>query len=161
MQSSPSFDPSTFSLLDDSFGLCPPTHAPDRWSHFLDNITRLNDNADELTTYKVHPPFTACLPATSRAGSGGARLAVRGKRLSRCVMLMTTARLPPQVFYLARHGQGWHNVAEAKYGTEAWNNYWSRVNTDGEMTVRSPSPPLPAVDLAAPFVWLTSHRRIH
>ncbi|GAA5899462.1 uncharacterized protein JCM6883_005228 [Sporobolomyces salmoneus] len=39
-----------------------------------------------------------------------------------------------KVFWVARHGQGWHNVAEAKYGTEAWNNYWSMEYGDGNMT---------------------------
>lgn len=26
-----------------------------------------------------------------------------------------------RVFYLGRHGQGWHNVAESYYGTEEWD----------------------------------------
>jgi hypothetical protein len=26
-----------------------------------------------------------------------------------------------KVLFLGRHGQGWHNVAEAKYGTKAWD----------------------------------------
>ncbi|KAF2119226.1 histidine phosphatase superfamily [Lophiotrema nucula] len=30
-----------------------------------------------------------------------------------------------KVLFLGRHGQGWHNVAETKYGTEAWDCYWS------------------------------------
>ncbi|PVH92590.1 phosphoglycerate mutase-like protein [Periconia macrospinosa] len=30
-----------------------------------------------------------------------------------------------KVLFLGRHGQGWHNVAESKYGTEAWDCYWS------------------------------------
>ncbi|GAA5923036.1 putative phosphomutase [Sporobolomyces koalae] len=39
-----------------------------------------------------------------------------------------------KVFFLARHGQGWHNVAEAKYGTDAWNNKWSMEYGDGNLT---------------------------
>jgi broad specificity phosphatase PhoE len=30
-----------------------------------------------------------------------------------------------KVLFLGRHGQGWHNVAETKYGTAAWDCYWS------------------------------------
>jgi len=26
-----------------------------------------------------------------------------------------------KVIFFARHGQGWHNVAEAKYGTKRWD----------------------------------------
>ncbi|GAA5895129.1 hypothetical protein JCM5296_000888 [Sporobolomyces johnsonii] len=39
-----------------------------------------------------------------------------------------------KVFFLARHGQGWHNVAETKYGTKAWDEYWSMQYGDGEIT---------------------------
>ena len=31
---------------------------------------------------------------------------------------------------LARHGQGYHNVAYDKYGEKAWYDYWSRLNGD-------------------------------
>ncbi|CAK5284545.1 unnamed protein product [Mycena citricolor] len=33
-----------------------------------------------------------------------------------------------------RHGQGWHNVAEEKYGTVAWDEYWAKQNGDDELT---------------------------
>ncbi|SCZ90286.1 BZ3500_MvSof-1268-A1-R1_Chr1-3g01894 [Microbotryum saponariae] len=46
-----------------------------------------------------------------------------------------------KVVYLARHGQGYHNVAESKYGTAAWDAYWSRLETDGNITW-GPDPPL-------------------
>ncbi|GAA5994981.1 putative phosphomutase [Rhodotorula paludigena] len=39
-----------------------------------------------------------------------------------------------KVFYLARHGEGWHNVGEREHGTEAWNSYWSMLNGDGNIT---------------------------
>ncbi|KAF2133753.1 phosphoglycerate mutase-like protein [Dothidotthia symphoricarpi CBS 119687] len=32
-----------------------------------------------------------------------------------------------KVLFLGRHGQGWHNVAEAKYGTKAWDCYYSTL----------------------------------
>ncbi|KIL58025.1 hypothetical protein M378DRAFT_112451 [Amanita muscaria Koide BX008] len=38
-----------------------------------------------------------------------------------------------KLFFIGRHGEGYHNVAEAKYGTTAWNHHWSRLNTDGEI----------------------------
>ncbi|KAF8064321.1 histidine phosphatase superfamily [Lyophyllum atratum] len=46
-----------------------------------------------------------------------------------------------KVFFFARHGQGFHNVAEAKYGTQAWDDYWSKLNGDGEL-VWGPDPEL-------------------
>ncbi|KAH8077491.1 phosphoglycerate mutase-like protein [Cristinia sonorae] len=39
-----------------------------------------------------------------------------------------------KLVYLCRHGQGYHNVAESKYGTEAWDAYWSTLNGDDELT---------------------------
>ncbi|KAF8887452.1 phosphoglycerate mutase [Gymnopilus junonius] len=36
-------------------------------------------------------------------------------------------------FLLSRHGQGYHNLAESKYGTDAWDDHWSKLNGDGEI----------------------------
>ncbi|KAL5482298.1 PMU1 [Sanghuangporus weigelae] len=38
-----------------------------------------------------------------------------------------------------RHGQGFHNLAELKYGTERWNAYWAKLDGDGEI-VWGPDP---------------------
>lgn len=38
-----------------------------------------------------------------------------------------------KVVYLGRHGEGFHNVGEAKYGTKAWDEYWSKLDGDGEL----------------------------
>ncbi|KAI3616831.1 phosphoglycerate mutase [Moniliophthora roreri] len=38
-----------------------------------------------------------------------------------------------KVVIFGRHGQGFHNVAESKYGTQAWDDYWSKLNGDGEL----------------------------
>ncbi|KAA8571305.1 hypothetical protein EYC84_000625 [Monilinia fructicola] len=38
-----------------------------------------------------------------------------------------------KVLFLARHGEGWHNAAEAYYGTPNWDCYYSLV--DGNATV--------------------------
>ncbi|EPQ54915.1 phosphoglycerate mutase-like protein [Gloeophyllum trabeum ATCC 11539] len=46
-----------------------------------------------------------------------------------------------KAFILGRHGEGWHNVAEAKYGTKAWDDYWSKLDGDGEI-VWGPDPEL-------------------
>ncbi|PNS19160.1 hypothetical protein CAC42_1896 [Sphaceloma murrayae] len=34
-----------------------------------------------------------------------------------------------RLLFLGRHGQGWHNVAEARYGTEAWDNHYSKLDS--------------------------------
>ncbi|KXJ87664.1 histidine phosphatase superfamily [Microdochium bolleyi] len=36
-----------------------------------------------------------------------------------------------KLFFLARHGEGYHNVQEAKVGTAAWDDYWSKLEGDG------------------------------
>jgi len=38
-----------------------------------------------------------------------------------------------KVFFLGRHGEGFHNVAEATYGTTAWDDYWSKLDGDGTL----------------------------
>jgi broad specificity phosphatase PhoE len=38
-----------------------------------------------------------------------------------------------KVLFLGRHGQGWHNVAESKYGTKAWDCYYSLLDGYGGM----------------------------
>ncbi|KAI0314974.1 phosphoglycerate mutase [Amylostereum chailletii] len=44
-----------------------------------------------------------------------------------------------KVFFLGRHGQGYHNVAASKYGEEAWDAHWSKLTGDGEI-VWGPDP---------------------
>ncbi|GAA5834362.1 hypothetical protein JCM9279_004295 [Rhodotorula babjevae] len=39
-----------------------------------------------------------------------------------------------KVFYLGRHGEGVHNVAERVHGSSEWDSYWSMLNGDGNMT---------------------------
>lgn len=36
-----------------------------------------------------------------------------------------------KVIYMGRHGEGVHNVAEAYYGTKAWDEYFSKLNGNG------------------------------
>ncbi|OAV94919.1 hypothetical protein PTTG_26809 [Puccinia triticina 1-1 BBBD Race 1] len=38
-----------------------------------------------------------------------------------------------KVIFIARHGQGFHNLAESKYGTPMWDCYWSEKTTDGKL----------------------------
>ncbi|GAK63766.1 phosphoglycerate mutase [Moesziomyces antarcticus] len=39
-----------------------------------------------------------------------------------------------KLVFAGRHGQGYHNVAESKYGTALWDSYWSELTTDGNLT---------------------------
>ncbi|EJD36083.1 phosphoglycerate mutase-like protein [Auricularia subglabra TFB-10046 SS5] len=45
-----------------------------------------------------------------------------------------------------RHGQGFHNVAETKYGTKAWDDYWAFQYGDDEITW-APDPELTDIGL--------------
>jgi len=46
-----------------------------------------------------------------------------------------------KVFFLGRHGEGFHNVAESKYGSQAWCKHWAKLDGDGEI-VWGPDPQL-------------------
>lgn len=46
-----------------------------------------------------------------------------------------------KIAFLARHGQGFHNLAHLKYGNDRWNDYYSKLNGDGEI-VWGPDPEL-------------------
>jgi broad specificity phosphatase PhoE len=35
---------------------------------------------------------------------------------------------------MGRHGEGYHNVAEAFYGTTAWDCHWSKLDGNGTIT---------------------------
>ncbi|KAK8107280.1 histidine phosphatase superfamily [Apiospora kogelbergensis] len=37
-----------------------------------------------------------------------------------------------KVLYVGRHGQGFHNVMEAKVGTPAWESHWALLDGDGD-----------------------------
>lgn len=52
-----------------------------------------------------------------------------------------------KVFFLARHGQGYHNFANMKYGQKAWDEKWARLTTDGEI-VWGPDPELTELGIA-------------
>ncbi|KAJ7797758.1 histidine phosphatase superfamily [Mycena olivaceomarginata] len=49
-----------------------------------------------------------------------------------------------KLIFFGRHGQGYHNVAETKYGTKAWDDYWAKLYGDGELTW-GPDPELTSV----------------
>lgn len=39
-----------------------------------------------------------------------------------------------KLFFLSRHGQGYHNLAHITYGEKDWNEYWSKLEGNGEYT---------------------------
>ncbi|KAL9622456.1 MAG: hypothetical protein Q9160_003132 [Pyrenula sp. 1 TL-2023] len=41
---------------------------------------------------------------------------------------------PFKVVYMGRHGEGFHNVAQDFYGTEAWDCYWAKLNGNDTST---------------------------
>ncbi|PSN72424.1 phosphoglycerate mutase family protein [Corynespora cassiicola Philippines] len=51
----------------------------------------------------------------------------RFERFARHLNASSEEGVQYKVLFLGRHGQGWHNVAESKYGTKAWDCYWSML----------------------------------
>ncbi|KAJ7220880.1 histidine phosphatase superfamily [Mycena pura] len=58
--------------------------------------------------------------------------------------LNTTDDTSYKLIFFGRHGQGYHNVGEEKYGSKAWDDYWAMLNGDGEITW-GPDPELTAL----------------
>ncbi|KAI4645202.1 hypothetical protein J4E93_006002 [Alternaria ventricosa] len=53
------------------------------------------------------------------------------RRLEKYVASLEAAKKEGEsykVLFLGRHGQGWHNVAETKYGTKAWDCYYAALD---------------------------------
>ncbi|KAG9204390.1 hypothetical protein G6514_000846 [Epicoccum nigrum] len=70
---------------------------------------------------------------TDSASTEG-RIWPRFERYIRSLASSTPPGTSLKVLFLGRHGQGEHNVAEAKYGTRAWDCYWSYLDgADGLM----------------------------
>ncbi|KXT03027.1 hypothetical protein AC578_637 [Pseudocercospora eumusae] len=59
------------------------------------------------------------------------------RRLHRYINHLNNQNRPLDIFYkvlyFGRHGEGYHNVAEAFYGTKAWDDYWSKLDGNGTM----------------------------
>lgn len=52
-----------------------------------------------------------------------------------------------KLLFLARHGQGYHNIIVNKYGSEAWRNKWHALETDGDIKY-APDPELTDLGIA-------------
>jgi len=47
----------------------------------------------------------------------------------------TPANTSYHILYLARHGQGYHNLAESYYGARAWDCYWAQLEGDPDSSI--------------------------
>lgn len=59
------------------------------------------------------------------------------KRLARYVQHLDTTSpdgVSYKLLYMGRHGEGYHNVAEAFYGTKDWDDYWSKLEGNGSVS---------------------------
>lgn len=70
------------------------------------------------------PPSHTSTGAPFSGHSGWQTLAKRIEELN----LEAPVGVSYKVVFLARHGIGWHNVAETKYGTDDWNDQYSKLD---------------------------------
>lgn len=102
-----------FFLQDD------PTTDPRNFDYVVSNLGLINQ------TYPTDPEYDPDLSKSSWQ-----RFAYYIRHLNIQSPKTTTYRL----LYLARHGEGFHNVAEHHYGTKAWDCYWSKLSGNGSIT---------------------------
>ena len=96
-----------------------PATDPRNFDYVTSNLGLINQ------TYPTDPKYD---PDLSK--SPWQRLAYYIRHLNIQSPKTTTYRL----LYLARHGEGFHNVAEHYYGTKAWDCYWSKLPGNGSIT---------------------------
>jgi len=102
-----------FFLQDD------PTTDPQNFDYVISNLGLIN------RTYPTDPEYD---PGLSK--SPWQRFAYYIRHLNIQSHKTTSYRL----LYLARHGEGFHNVAQRHYGTKAWDCYWSKVTGNESIT---------------------------
>ncbi|KAG0140301.1 hypothetical protein CROQUDRAFT_665384 [Cronartium quercuum f. sp. fusiforme G11] len=56
------------------------------------------------------------------------------KSINKLNQINSSQKIYYKVIFAARHGQGFHNLAETKYGTIMWDCKWSELNGDGNLT---------------------------
>jgi broad specificity phosphatase PhoE len=102
-----------FFLQDD------PATDPQNFDYVISNLGLINQ------TYPTDPEYD---PDLSK--SPWQRFAYYIRHLNTESPKTTTYRL----LYLARHGEGFHNVAQSHYGTKAWDCYWSKLTGNGSIS---------------------------
>jgi hypothetical protein len=85
-----------------------PKHEKTQWQRFERQVAQLNSEGAPKTQYKVI--FSS---------------------LSQFFFFFSRSN----ILSVGRHGQGYHNVAEAFYGTQAWDCYWSLRDGNSTSTV--------------------------
>lgn len=117
VQSDPGFNATGYDMLQDSFGLLDKSAG--RWKNFTKCVSAgLWVNDGHLT----HPDRSLQV------------LRMLTRRFITSLNEDADEHTTYKVIFIARHGQGWHNVAESQYGTPAWNCYWSLLDGDGKLT---------------------------
>ncbi|KDR77515.1 hypothetical protein GALMADRAFT_224840 [Galerina marginata CBS 339.88] len=107
-------------------------------SFHADNPMIVSRTYESVTGYFIHDdPEKLPLPAVPSRFGLNDDSDDRWPKFFECVRKLND-NSPPDISYkfilLSRHGQGYHNLAESKYGTKAWDDYWSKLNGDGEIT---------------------------
>jgi broad specificity phosphatase PhoE len=120
-QDEPSTDPATFDFMSSNFGLIDREYDSDQslpnggqemkpWQRFEHHIAVLNQRAREEADHDDDR-------LVKRHGSDG----------------------PPQqryiLFFLGRHGNGYHNIAERYYGSTAWDCHFSALDGDPSVPI--------------------------
>ncbi|KAG6813050.1 hypothetical protein H0H92_014322 [Tricholoma furcatifolium] len=106
LQDEPSTDPSTFVYYEENFGLINRTYAADSY----------NKDAAQYKDLKYMTQWQRFYQEVIRLN------------------LESPKNVEYKVFFFGRHGDGYHNDAEAYYGTPAWNCYWAELDGNSTMT---------------------------
>ncbi|CAE6452328.1 unnamed protein product [Rhizoctonia solani] len=93
-----------------------------------DTVSGFFIQSDGSTTPQAHPPAFGLKSRASSTYWGDFEASIKSLQRS------APKGVRYVVCWLARHGQGWHNVCVDKYGPVEWENHWSKLNGNNEMT---------------------------
>ncbi|CAO2657228.1 Nn.00g033540.m01.CDS01 [Neocucurbitaria sp. VM-36] len=127
------------------YGLLATASAATAYSHstyinytVVSGIFQQDDNATDPSTFNFTASNFGLIERSYPSDSScpDSKHSTQWQRLAHYISTLNQKARPKEryiLFFMGRHGEGYHNAAETYFGTPVWNCYWSEL--DGNATV--------------------------